>query len=106
MVAFFLLCKSFSAFKASSEIICFVCFRILDVWEVSSPSLLSLGYKVQIGDVQGTAGKLPSSPVECSVNPSLFQFDDAYQIHIANNKVIQLRFKCAFRLPQFVDLGP
>lgn len=56
---------------------------------MSSPALISLGYKVQIGDVQSMpVGKFSITPVECSVNGSFFQHVDAYQIHIASNKVV------------------
>ncbi|KAL0266782.1 UNVERIFIED_CONTAM: hypothetical protein PYX00_009235 [Menopon gallinae] len=61
--------------------------RVLDVWEISRPALLSLGYLVKIGDVQPSCGKFSSSPIECSVNSNLFRHQDAYQIHISANKI-------------------
>ena len=60
---------------------------MLDVWEISRPALLALGYIVKIGDVQPSCGKFSSSPIECTVNSNLFFHQDAYQIHINSNKV-------------------
>ncbi|KAK6621143.1 hypothetical protein RUM43_011449 [Polyplax serrata] len=61
--------------------------KILDVWEISTPTLLGLGYSVKIGDVQPSCGKFSSSPIECTVNSNLFSYPDAYQIHINSYKV-------------------
>lgn len=57
------------------------------MWEISTPTLLSLGYSVKIGDVQPSCGKFSSSPIECTVNSNLFSYPDAYQIHINSYKV-------------------
>uniref|UniRef100_A0A1S4N319 Beta-hexosaminidase bacterial type N-terminal domain-containing protein n=1 Tax=Pediculus humanus subsp. corporis TaxID=121224 RepID=A0A1S4N319_PEDHC len=61
--------------------------KILDVWEISVPALLTLGYSVKIGDVQPSFGKFSSSPIECTVNGNLFSRSDTYQIHINSSKV-------------------
>ncbi|KAG8227825.1 hypothetical protein J437_LFUL008469 [Ladona fulva] len=61
--------------------------RILDVWDVSRPSLLALGHDVKIGDVQPSCGRWTPCQVECTVNDALFTASDAYQIHISSQKV-------------------
>ncbi|XP_046384322.1 uncharacterized protein LOC124154554 isoform X2 [Ischnura elegans] len=61
--------------------------RILDVWDVSRPSLLALGHDVKIGDVQPSCGRWSHCQVECTVNDALFAAPDSYQIHITSQKV-------------------
>jgi hypothetical protein len=64
-----------------------VCYRILDVWDICRPALLTLGFDVKIGDVQPSCGKWTESQVECFVNEDLFPSKDSYQIHINSDRV-------------------
>ncbi|KAJ8869921.1 hypothetical protein PR048_028932 [Dryococelus australis] len=61
--------------------------RILDVWDVCRPALISLGYDAKIGDVQPACGRWTDSQVECVVNGDLFSLRDAYQIHVTASRV-------------------
>ncbi|XP_063217542.1 uncharacterized protein LOC134528147 [Bacillus rossius redtenbacheri] len=61
--------------------------RILDVWDVCRPALISLGYDAKIGDVQPACGRRTDSQVECAVNGALFSLRDAYQIHVTASRV-------------------
>ncbi|XP_046981573.1 uncharacterized protein LOC124550870 isoform X1 [Schistocerca americana] len=61
--------------------------RILDVWEVSRPCFLAMGYDARIGDVQPSCGSWTGHRVECLVNPELFSSADSYQIHVSSEKV-------------------
>lgn len=64
-----------------------VCCRILDVWDICQPALLTLGFDVKIGDIQPSCGKWTESQVECIVSEDLFPSKDSYQIHINSTRV-------------------
>ncbi|XP_021936074.1 uncharacterized protein LOC110837829 isoform X2 [Zootermopsis nevadensis] len=61
--------------------------RILDVWDICQPALLTLGFDVKIGDIQPSCGKWTESQVECIVSEDLFPSKDSYQIHINSTRV-------------------
>lgn len=65
---------------------CVYC-RILDVWDICQPALLTLGFDVKIGDIQPSCGKWTESQIECIVNEDLLPSKDSYQIHINSNRV-------------------
>ncbi|XP_039293769.1 uncharacterized protein LOC111057243 [Nilaparvata lugens] len=63
--------------------------EILDVWEVHRSVLTSLGYDVRAKEVQPSCGlsDAGNADIECTINPSIFSHQDAYQIHITANKI-------------------
>ncbi|GLH15836.1 Poly [ADP-ribose] polymerase tankyrase [Gryllus bimaculatus] len=70
--------------------------RVLDVWEVSRPALLSLGYDVKVsegppgGTASGRPEPWPAHQVECWVSEGLAPMRDSYQMHI-NSERVQIR---------------
>ncbi|XP_067011307.1 uncharacterized protein [Anabrus simplex] len=61
--------------------------RILDVWDISRPALLALGYDVKVSDGQPYRDGWSDSQIECSINERLSSTKDAYQIHINSERV-------------------
>lgn len=61
--------------------------RVMDIWDVNKPKLLSLGIDPVIGNVSNR-GVLPDeSSVICCVKAQLFPYPESYRLTISSDKV-------------------